>query len=87
MVFAIFSNMYINILEYNYNNMKIDNGYYEGTIIEDGVEKEYRYVYKLKLEKINGLRCKNVQVLLYVKKRDNQEIYEFGDYIYIKRKL
>ena len=86
--FAIISNIYINILDFQYANYNISkNGKFVGVIISEPMEKEYNYIYTLRLERINAKECKKTKVLLYVRKKDNYKVFEYGDLVELNRRV
>lgn len=83
LLFYLVSFMQINILEESFNN-KYKNISGEinvvGTIISNPIDKEYKQVYTIKIDKINNSNYyKNTKLLLNIKKNTNK--YSYGDKI------
>ena len=78
---TIISNTITLILNYKYDNLysNINEGEIEATIVSRKIEKEYKNVYKVKVNKINNnKKFKNTYLLLYTKKNIN---LNYGDLI------
>ncbi len=79
---TLISNVQVNFLNNKYENFYTDGEEYKivGTIVSEPQEKEYKTVYKIKIESINGnTKYKNTQLLLNIKGKDNQ--LKYGDKI------
>ena len=79
---TLVSNIQINYLNNKYEKIYTDGEEYKiiGTIVSEPQEKEYKTVYKIKVESINGnTKYKNTQLLLNIKGKDNQ--LKYGDKI------
>ena len=78
----LISNIQVNYLNNKYENLYSDEEEYIiiGTIVSEPQEKEYKNVYKIKVESINGnSKYKNTQLLLNVKKKDKNNQLKYGD--------
>ena len=78
---TIISNTITLILNYKYDNLysNINEGELEATVVSRKTEKEYKNVYKVKVNKINNnKKFKNTYLLLYTKKNIN---LNYGDLI------
>ena len=82
---GVISNMQITHINKDYAERykEIESGEYRGVIISSPIEKEYTYVYTIKVESIGKEKKKfqNTKLLLYVKKEKENTVYDYGDYI------
>ena len=86
-IFAVISNWQFFKVNEKYENTYVDiklDSKYEGAIISDPIEKEYNFVYTLEIDNINGnKKYGKTKLFLYVKKQNNMETYEYGDYVQV----
>ena len=83
LISSIISNTQINILNNKYNNLykNINEVKVIGTIVSEPQEKEYKTVYKIKVESINGnSKYKNTYLLLNIKNINKPKV-EYGNKI------
>ncbi len=83
-VVSFISCIYLDILNNKYDNLykDVNEGYFTGTIINIGEVKEYKTVYKIKINNVNSNnKYKNTILYLNIKNSYNIKL-EYGDLIY-----
>ena len=84
LLFFIYTSHLQNRYEQIYTTYESQEIYIEAQVLSLAEEKEYKYVYQIKVEKINGKKVNNIKFLLNIKKQKDSKILNYGDKIYFK---
>ena len=82
-IMSFLSNSYIKLLNKRYDTLykNVKEGYFTGTIVDIGKEKEYKTIYKIKIENINSnFKFKDTLIYLNIKNTFNISL-KYGDKI------
>ncbi|MBR1802525.1 MAG: DUF4131 domain-containing protein [Clostridia bacterium] len=91
LIFCIFSHVflcYTIFLENRYQNIyktyNEKNLHIQATVVFSGEEKEYKYVYKIRVNQVNHEKIKPIYLLLQVKKEQNNSLLTYGNEIVLQ---